>query len=331
VLQLAAPWLLLLLPLPWLARRLLPAYRPARPAAFVPFMKRLQRVTGTEGYRGSPAASRLRLQWILLALIWLALVAALARPQWLADPVVREEPMRDLLIALDLSGSMETPDFTDEQGELTDRLTAAKQVLDRFLEQRDGDRAGLVFFGTAAFVQAPFTADIDVVRELLDEAQVRMLGPRTAMGDAIGMAIRLFERSEVDERVMIVLTDGNDTASMVPPVRAAEIAGDNDITIHTVAMGDPSAAGEQALDEKTLQEVARKTGGEFFRADDRAELESIYETLDGLNPRKVQTQSYRPEIELYYWPLAIAVLLSMALFGFNELRITFRSRREGAA
>ena len=140
--------------------------------------------------------------------------------------------MRDLLVALDLSGSMETADFTDPQGRQTTRLDAAQSVLDEFLSRRDGDRVGLVFFGSAAFVQAPFTADLDVVRELLGEAQVRMLGPRTMMGDAIGVAIRLFERSEVEERVLIVLTDGNDTGSMVPPVRAAEIARDSGVVIH---------------------------------------------------------------------------------------------------
>jgi len=331
MLQIASPWLFLLLPLPWLVRRFLPAYRPSRPAVYVPFMDRLRRVTGNDAQGGSPAAARARIQWLLLSLTWFALVAALVRPQWLDDPVVREQPMRDLLVALDLSGSMETEDFTDEKGELVDRLAAAKQVLDEFLAQRDGDRVGLVFFGTSAFVQAPFTADLDVVRELLDEAQVRMLGPRTAMGDAIGTAINLFERSEVEERVLIVLTDGNDTGSLLPPVRAAEVAADQGIVIHTVAMGDPEAAGEQALDEDTLKQVAEKTGGRFFHANDRAELAGIYETLNDLNPRKVETQSYRPEVEMYYWPLAFGFLLSLALFGFTEILPTAFGRPRGAA
>jgi Ca-activated chloride channel family protein len=239
--------------------------------------------------------------------------------------------MRDLLVALDLSGSMETRDFQADDGELTDRLTAAKQVLDDFLQKRDGDRAGLIFFGSAAFVQAPFTDDLEVVRDLLDEAQVRMIGPRTMLGDAIGVAIRLFERSEVEERVLIVLTDGNDTGSMIPPVRAAGIAADSGVVVHTIAMGDPTAAGEQALDEQTLREVAEKTGGKFFNAADRAELDNAYEVLDRMNPRQVETQSYRPSNELYYWPLAFALLLNMLMFGLSAAWSTFSGLRGGAA
>jgi Ca-activated chloride channel family protein len=265
-----------------------------------------------------------------LILGWLALVAALARPVWMDEPMARELPMRDLLVALDLSGSMETMDFIDESGQTSDRLAAAKQVLDQFLSRREGDRVGLIFFGSAAFVQAPFTEDLEVVRELLDEAQVRMLGPRTMLGDAIGVAIQLFERSEVEERVLIVLTDGNDTGSMVPPLRAAEIAQDNGVTIYTIAMGDPEAAGEQALDEVTLKAVADTTGGEYFHADDRADLDRIYQTLDQLNPKQVESLSYRPERELYFWPLGFAMLLSLLFFGQVELRSFLNSRRDSA-
>lgn len=327
MIQFAAPWLFLLLPLPWLARRLLPAYREPKPALKVPFLERLKRLTGEQGRRQASLARRLRSQWLLVTLSWLALVTALARPQWLDEPVVQEQPMRDLLLALDLSGSMEARDFSDPSGQAIDRLAAAKQVLDTFLSRRDGDRVGLVFFGSAAFVQAPFTDDLEVVRELLGEAQVRMLGPRTALGDAIGVAIRLFERSEVEERVLIVLTDGNDTGSLLPPARAAEVAADNGVTIHTVAMGDPLSVGEQALDEAALKEVAATTGGGFFRAGDREELETVYDTLDGLNPRKVDARSYRPVHELFHWPLGLAMLLSLLLFAVAEWTGARRSRR----
>jgi Ca-activated chloride channel family protein len=319
VLEWGAPWLFLLLPLPWLVRRFLPAHREPRPSIRVPFMEVLQRVGGEAGETSAAVNRRLRLQWWLLGLCWLALVVALARPLWLGEPIVREKPMRDLLIALDLSGSMDTRDFSDADGQVTDRLTAAQQVLDDFLASREGDRAGLIFFGTAAFVQVPFTDDIDVVRELLGEARVRMLGPRTAMGDAIGAAIGLFQRSEVEERVLIVLTDGNDTGSMLPPARAAEIAADNGVVIHTVAMGDPEAAGEQALDEATLNAVANATGGRFFHAGDRSGLEEVYAALDEMNPRRVETRSYRPRHELFQWPLGFATLFSMLIIGLGSL------------
>jgi Ca-activated chloride channel family protein len=321
------PWMFLLIPLPLLIYYFAPAYREPRLAVRVPFMSLLRRLSGHQPGDGAAIVHRTRLQKTQLIIAWLAVVAALARPTWMDEPLVRELPMRDLLIALDLSGSMDTRDFADESGEVSDRLTAARQVLDQFLSRREGDRVGLIFFGSAAYVQAPFTEDLEVVRELLDEAQVRMLGPRTMLGDAIGVAIQLFERSEVEERVLIVLTDGNDTGSMVPPPRAAEIAQDNGVTIYTIAMGDPRAAGEQALDEVTLKQVADTTGGEYFHANDREQLDQIYATLDQLNPKQVESLSYRPEHELYYWPLGLAIILSLSFFGGVELRAFIHSRR----
>jgi len=321
------PWVFLLLPLPLLIYYLVPAYREPRFALRVPFMSLLSRLSGQNVGSKASLLRRTSLQKVQLIVSWIALVAALAQPVWMDQPVVRELPMRDLLVALDLSGSMDTQDFADASGQSIDRLLAAKQVLDQFLSRREGDRVGLIFFGSAAFVQAPFTDDLDVVRELLDEAQVRMLGPRTTLGDAIGVAIRMFERSEVDERVLIVLTDGNDTGSMVPALRAAEIASDNGVTIYPVAMGDPEAAGEQALDEATLEAIAQTTGGEYFHADDRKDLERIYQTLDQLNPKQVESLSYRPERELYFWPLGFALVLTLLFFGLVELRDFRASRR----
>jgi Ca-activated chloride channel family protein len=293
MLPFAHPWLFLLIPLPWLIRRLLPAHHKRKAAVRVPFLQRLSRLTGLQPGSDVAMARRPVSQWLVLGLTWLCIVAAMTRPQWLEEPVTKELPMRDLLVAVDLSGSMEAQDFTDESGAAVDRLTAVKQVLDTFFARRDGDRVGLILFGSAAFVQAPFTDDLDVVRELLDEAQIRMLGPRTMLGDAMGLAINLFERSEVEERVMIVLTDGNDTGSLVPPERAAEIARDNGVVVYTIAIGDPAAVGEQALDEKTLENIATITAGEYFHANNRQELEAIYDHLDDINPRQVETQSYR--------------------------------------
>jgi len=321
------PWMFLLLPLPLLIYWLAPAYHEPRVAVRVPFLQLLSRINGRSEGAGAALTLRTGLQKFQVFAAWLALVIALARPVWMDEPLVQELPMRDLLVALDLSGSMDTKDFTDQAGQVSDRLTAALEVLNEFLARRDGDRVGLIFFGSAAFVQAPFTEDLAVVRELLDEAQVRMLGPRTMMGDAIGVAIQLFERSEVEERVLIILTDGNDTGSMVPPLRAAEVASDNGVTIYPVAMGDPEAAGEQALDEETLQAIAKATRGEYFHADDRKSLEAIYETLDGLNPKQVESLSYRPEHELYYWPLGLAVILTLLFFSGTELRSFLVSRR----
>jgi len=208
---------------------------------------------------------------------------------------------------------METADMTGTDGKPVDRLTAVKQVLDDFLRKREGDRVGLIFFGNAPFVQAPFTDDLEACRQLLDEAQVRMAGPRTMLGDAIGKAVQVFEESELEEKVLILLTDGNDTGSLVTPAKAAELALDKGIVIHAIAMGDPASVGEQKFDEKTLKTVADTTGGKYFRATDREELEGVYAELDRITPRHVESISHRPVTDLFHWPLAAGLMLSLGL------------------
>jgi Ca-activated chloride channel family protein len=309
----------LLLPLPWLVAWYWPAYRERRVTVRVPFLDRLACLTG-QSLDVSPRASSVsRGQLVLNWLVWILIVVALARPQWLEEPLTRTLPARDLLVAVDLSGSMDTEDFTDTEGRQVDRLSAVKQVLRDFLARREDDRIGLIVFGSAAFVQLPFTADKEAVQQMLDETTVRMAGPKTMLGDAIGLAITLFERSEVPERLMIVLTDGNDTGSQVPPVRAAEIARDRDVLIHTIGVGDPTTVGEEALDETALKAVASATGGSYFHAANREELEQIYARLDELAPRKVETISHRPRRDLFHWPLAAAVLLTLLYHGLAAI------------
>jgi Ca-activated chloride channel family protein len=230
---LAHPWCLALLPLPLLVWFLVPSRRDSRQGLVVPFLGRLAEHSGQQPAKGAVVARGGWLRRLSLLVSWLCVIAALARPQVIEAPETKEVPVRDLLLAVDLSGSMETKDFKNAQGQTVDRLTAVKEVLDDFLQHRQGDRVGLIFFGTAPFVQAPFTEDLKVCRQLLDEAQVRMAGPQTAFGDALGLAINVFERSPMKDRVLIALTDGNDTASQVPPAKAAEIARDKGIAIHT--------------------------------------------------------------------------------------------------
>jgi len=331
MLTLGHPWLLLLLPLPLLVARILPPYRQSRAALQVPFTALLARLTGQQP---GPGAAEVRADVgsrVVSVLVWLALILALVRPQWLEEPRVKEMPMRDLLLAVDLSGSMETEDFTDAQGKQVDRLTAVKQVLGDFLARRKDDRIGLIVFGSAAFVQAPFTDDVEVLRTLLDEVELRMAGPKTALGDAMGLAMTLFERSEMEERVMIVLTDGNDTGSLIPPDRAAAIARDQGVTVYTVGVGDPQQVGEEKLDEATLRKVAETTGGRYFFAADRQALEQIYTELDKLTPRKVATISHRPQRELFHWPLSVAILLTLLYQLWQMLGAWRRARRQVGA
>ena len=326
-------WLFLLLPLPLVVRWILPAYHEERAAVRLPFFQRLAQASGSKPGEGAVVRKRTHMQTVLYLLVWALTVTAIAKPQWLEPPIVRETPTRDLLLLVDLSGSMEAQDFTAKDGTRIDRLTAVKEVLDDFLSRREGDRVGLIVFGNAAFVQAPFTDDLDVCRQLLDETAVRMAGPRTALGDAIGLGITLFERSKVEQRVMIALTDGNDTGSKVPPAEAARIAAESNIVIHTVAIGNPEAVGEEKLDEEALRTVANQTGGRYFFGANREELEGIYVELDALETRKVETASYRPRRDLYHWPLGAALTLGLTYHLMMAIGRGLRTRptAEGAA
>jgi len=306
---LAYPWLLLLIVLPPILRLVIPPYSETRQAVRVPWFQRMAAVLHQNPADGAAIAATKTSTLIFFWLLWTLIVVALARPQYLEPPVSRVLPTRDLMLLVDLSGSMETADFSNAAGETVDRLTAVKEVLDDFLTRREGDRVGLIVFGNAAFVQVPFTQDLEATRQLLSETAVRMAGPRTAFGDSIGLGITLFERSEVEQRVMIALTDGNDTGSKVPPAQAAKIAQDNDIVIHVIGVGDPTATGEEKLDEEALGTVASTTGGRYFHASDRDELQEIYAELDRIDTREIEAESYRPRTDLFHWPLATFVTL----------------------
>jgi Ca-activated chloride channel family protein len=317
MLTLAHPWMLFLLPIPLLVRYLFPAHREPRQCVVVPFLARLAEHSGQRPHEGAVVMRGGWLRVISVIVAWVCAVVAMARPQIIEPPITKTVPVRGMVLAVDLSGSMETQDFTDSHGKKVDRLTAVKEVLDDFLSKRTGDRVGLIFFGTAPFVQAPFTQDIAVCRELLDEAQVKMAGPQTAFGDALGLAITMFDRSEVQERVMIALTDGNDTSSKVPPAKAAEIAKDKRIVIHTISVGDPRAAGEDALDVDTLKNVSATTGGIYAHAADRAQLDSIYRKLDAIETHSDKTVSHRPRRDVYWLPLIVGLATTVVQHALN--------------
>jgi Ca-activated chloride channel family protein len=319
------PWAAVLLPLPALAHVLLPPFRQVQSGVRVPFFGQLVRVSGETPGNGAVAARRRPWQTTVLVVCWLCAVLALTRPQRIEAPLHRDEPTRDLLLLVDLSASMDTRDFTNAAGDTVDRVAAAKEVLGDFLAHRTGDRIGIVVFGSAPFVLVPFTTDLALVRRMLDEMQAGMAGPRTAFGDAIGLGITLFANSTMKHRTMIALTDGNDTASQVPPSEAARVAHDRGITVYTIAIGDPAAVGEDKLDEAALRDVAQATGGQFFRAMDRAGLTDIYRRLDAIETREVDTVSARPRTDLFWWPLAFGLLLTL---GVQAVRLVpWRVRR----
>jgi Ca-activated chloride channel family protein len=309
MLSFAHLWIFALLPLPWLLRAVLPPRRVSEVAVRVPFGDRLR--SASENAGATAKAAKNTRQWFVPAVLWILLLVALARPLRMEPPITRELPTRDLLLLVDLSGSMQTEDFKNAEGKTVNRLDAVKEVLGEFLEKRDGDRVGLVVFGDAPFLQAPFSTDLDLSRQLLDETAVGMAGAKTAFGDAIGLGVNLFEESDAPAKTIIALTDGNDTKSQVPPVEAARVAAQRDIRIHTVAIGDPSSVGEEKLDEEALRNVAKTAGGSYFFAADREELSGIYEELDQLETRQVDVISHRPQRDLFYWPLLAALLVSL--------------------
>ena len=318
----AYPWLFALLPLAWLLRVMLPPRRVPVVAVRVPFGDRLRAAAG-RGSERDGSRSHQGPRWSAF-LLWVLVVLALARPQWLEPPVTQDVPTRDLLLLVDLSGSMAQEDFVNADGKSVDRLTAVKDVLGDFLVRREGDRVGLVVFGDAPFLQAPFSTDLSLSQRLLDETAIGMAGPRTAFGDAIGLGVNQFEGSDMPAKTIIALTDGNDTKSQVPPVEAARVAAQRDIRVHTVAIGDPTTVGEEKLDEVTLRQVAEATGGSYFFAGDREQLAGIYSELDRIETRQVDVISHRPRRDIFFWPLLAALGVSLGEHAFRFLR-RFRS------
>ncbi len=303
------PWAFAILPLPLLLRWWLPPWREPSTAVRVPFFERSAQVAGQAPQPGAVERRPGRLQLIVGLLAWSLLVAAVARPQWLEPPITRTESARDLMLAVDLSQSMQASDFLDPQGRPLDRLSAVQSVVRTFIARRRHDRLGLIAFGTSAFPVAPLTMDHDGVRRLLDELAIGMAGPQTAIGDALGVAVKMTEKSTARDRVLILLTDGNDTASRVPPDKAADLARTHGLIVHTIGIGDPHASGEERVDFAALERISRTTGGRSYRGQDRESLEAIYAELDRITPAEVKQTSYRPKRELYWLPLGAGAAL----------------------
>lgn len=316
--RLEYPWLLALLPLGWLAWRYLPAYVQRRGALRIPFFESVARSVGQSPQR--PGVRRDRWQLALNALVWALIVVALARPERVEPPLEHREPVRDLMLALDISQSMETQDFVDPSGKRVDRLTAVKAVVADFIARRKDDRLGLIVFGTAAYPQAPLTQDHATLTLLLDQIATGMAGPNTAIGDAIGVAIKQLEHAAERDKVLILLTDGNDTGSAVPPDRAAAMAAGRHIVVHTIGIGDPKAEGEEKVDFNALRGIAQATGGRFFQAQDQASLQQVYATLDQITPHEVRELRHQPRQDFFWIPLGLAVLALAAWHLLAALR-----------
>ncbi len=331
---LAWPWLLFALPLPLLAWWWLPA----APAAPVPSLRFpfFDAVRATLE-RGSGRRSFARLA--LAATAWLLLVIAAARPQHVGESVHLPVTGRSIMLAVDLSGSMQTPDMQSGR-EMVSRLAAVKTVAGDFIRRRAGDRLGLILFGDQAYVQAPLTFDRSTVQALLDEAQIGLAGQQTAIGDAIGLAIKRLREEPVGNRVLILLTDGASNSGTVDPLKAADLAAQEGVRIYTIGVGADEAAMPgpfgmmqqvpSDLDENALKAIAQKTVGRYYRASDVVSLADIYGLLDKVEPRSKDQQSWRPVEELYLWPLGAALLLSV-LVALSSIGVWPQARTVGSA
>ncbi|MCP4598042.1 VWA domain-containing protein [Neptuniibacter sp.] len=312
-------WLWILLPLPWLVRHFSkPSADQGGAALQVPFLEQMEQAVGYQQGASLQQSSRSRL--ILLYVIWGLLIGSVAKPQWLGEPIPQQLKGRDLMMAVDLSESMLEQDF-EVNGRWVSRLAATRLVAGDFIQRREGDRVGLILFAEQAYQQAPLTHDRDTVKTLLDEAQVGLAGKATAIGDAIGLAVKRFKQMENEQRILILITDGRNTAGVLKPLQAVELAKAEGLKIYTIGVGGGSQGGllgsfltqGSDLDEKTLTTIAEETGGRFFRAFDLDELAEIYALLDELEPVEQDSEFFRPIDPLFQWPLYAAFVLALVL------------------
>ena len=262
-------------------------------------------------------------QLVLAVLVWICLIFSLASPQLIGEPQKQIKTARSMLLNVDLSLSKDSRDWVAATGEQVTRWEAVKEVMADFIERREGDRMGLVLFATQAYLQAPFTGDLDLISALLDESEIGMAGAKTVIGNAIGKGIELFQSDSIDQRVMILVTDGADSGSELPPLQAARLAALDSITIYTIGIGSLSS-GAYELDENTLTAIAEATGGQYFRASDREGLLEIYALLDELEPIEYENEDYVPRRLLFYYPLMLAFGLAMLFHLLAGLISTMR-------
>jgi Ca-activated chloride channel family protein len=319
------PWVFTLLLLPFLIYKMPWYYLAKRSALRISFKEDIDAVNSDSSATNGVSRASFW-QKTLLTLIYILVTVSLAKPLYIGEPLSKKISQREVLVSVDLSGSMATKDFKDKNGSDIDRLQAVKMVLSDFFQVRKGEKIGLILFGNAAFVQAPFTQDLNALEHLLSELNIGMAGPQTAMGDSIGLAVKMFQDSNVTDRMLILMSDGDDTGSKVPPLTAAKLAQKYGVSIFPIAIGDPQNAGEHSIDTETLKEIAKITGGKFYYANNREELSDIYTQIDKLKPKEVKEITHRPKFDLFLYPLlgVLALLFGYGLILFLE---TLREQR----
>ncbi|MBA6416485.1 VWA domain-containing protein [Colwellia sp. 6M3] len=307
-------WALIALPLP-----LLIYWLPAKKQVQAAPLRMPTIIKGMQTQEFAPEKKKGSL--LILSLIWLLVVLASTQPQWLGEAVNVPTEGREMMIAVDLSGSMQVEDMS-LNGRSVNRLDMLKVLLGEFIERRSGDRLGLILFGDDAYMQTPMTFDRKTVQQMLDETVLGLVGKQTAIGDAIALAVKRFDEKKDSNRVLLLLTDGQNTAGKITPEQALELAVAKDITIYSIGIGadvmiQNSLFGSRRvnpsseLDEESLQRLADETGGYYFRARASEDMSKIYKLLDDLEPVEQEQQQMRPLSALFYWPLGLALLISL--------------------
>lgn len=303
------PWMFWFALLP-LLMLLLPPLKYRAEALYAPYFQKVQKLKGEPPAKGVQVSRRGPLTIVLMYVIWGLLILAAASPQLVGEPEKQIKTARNFLINVDISLSMETRDWTNQDGRRVTRWEAVKEVMQEFISRRQGDRMGLILFGAQAYLQTPFTDDLEVVEALLKDSEVGMAGAKTAIGNSIGKSVELFEQDSIQKKVMVLVTDGADSGSELKPIQAARLAATDSITIYTIGIG---TTGRQTyeLDEFTLREIAKASGGQYFRASDRLRLEEVYAELDQLEPIEYENENFIPKRLLFYYPLMLAILIAV--------------------
>ncbi len=301
-------WVFYLLPLPLLVIWVLPAVRIRKKSLKVPFLSRVAELSGQQPKRGVRQLKRPWIRQVVLWVLWALVLTTLARPQLVGEPDMVVKTSRNFLMVADISFSMAQEDW-ELDDEKVSRWEAVKHLMGEFINEREGDRMGILLFGSNAYTLAPFTSDSHALLQLLDDTDVGMAGQQTNIGRAIGKSIELFANDTLPNKVLLLLTDGADSGIGVSPFDAAELAGTDSITIHTIGIGDPDKPSAD-LDEEALQHISKLTGGQYFLAKDAGEMEKVFEVLEEIEPVEYEYETYVPVQELYFYPLA-------ALFAFS--------------
>ncbi|HEY4323451.1 MAG TPA: VWA domain-containing protein [Mucilaginibacter sp.] len=321
--EIAYKWIFLLAPLPIVIYILFPPLHKRRSGLIAPFFQRAATVSNQRVRKSAWISRKNIFIWITLIVCWLCLLAGASSPRYVGKPAKKTKTVRSFLIATDISFSMATTDWF-ANGRRLSRWGAIKSIMKDFIRDRKSDQVGLVMFGTNAYLQSPFTTDLETVDWLMDQTEVGMAGQMTSIGAAIVYGINVFKQDTIKQKVMLLLTDGIDSGQDILPLDAAQAAKRDSIIIYTIGIGQAKGSGGYSLDEKSLKDIARTTGGQYFNAMNTGQLKEVYTTLDKLHPVVYDEETYKPVVPLYYYPLAAAIILALSAQLINGTVNLFR-------